>query len=228
MFSNRTCSLVAGLIDPEYVCDRWEAIVPLETCRSLYVIRHGATALNVESGNVERVRGWKNIPLSDKGMEQVKALAQQLKHSKIDVLVSSDLLRAHQTANAVAITTDADIFYDRRLRTWNVGEFEGKPSESVFDTTRKFAQQWSDRRIPGGESFDEFKGRIFAALKDVMARKEDHLGIVTHRWVERLIKAWIAQGSPPDHTLDFNTLFEYGEKTANAEKVTLTLAPLYA
>jgi broad specificity phosphatase PhoE len=228
MYRDRTCSLVAGLIDPDFVCDRWQAIVPLETHRPLYIIRHGATAMNAESGNLERVRGWKNVPLSDKGIAQVKKLAASLEHSKIDLLISSDLLRAHQTANAVAIATGADIVYDKRLRTWSMGEFEGKPVDNVFDDIRKFAQVKTDRKIPGGESFDEFKARIFAALRDVANRKQDCLGIVTHRWVERLVKAWIAQGSPPDHTIDFNVLFQYGEKTANAEKVNLELAPLFA
>jgi broad specificity phosphatase PhoE len=229
MYSDHTCSLVAGMIDPKDVCDRWAAVNVYGEERSLWILRHGATALNVDSSGTERMRGWSNMPLTPAGLEQAKSLARRMAHVGLKVIVSSDLLRATQTAQLVAEAAKAQLMFDKRLRTWDVGEFAGAYSSVVYEDIMKYAQFKPERKIPGGESFCEFKDRVFGSLRDMMQKNyPDFLGIVTHRWVERMIKSWIAKGAPADRTIDFNVMFIHGGDTGDADKVNINLLSLFA
>lgn len=227
MYRDQSCTLVKGIIDPSYVCDRWDRKSTTETSRELYLIRHGATALNSESGGPDRIRGWKNLPLSDKGKQEARQLAQQLQDSGITTLISSPMMRAHDTAEAIAKVTHAKVKLEPKLKPWDLGEFTGQESKSVYPVIMKFAMEKPDRKVPGGESFDEFKHRAFDGLKDICDLSlPDYLAVVTHHRVERLIKAWLAAGGMKDRSIDFNVMFQHGEKTAHAEKLKIDMSAL--
>lgn len=224
MYKNRTCTLVAGNIDPAYVCDRWEG---KRTEREVYIIRHGATAMNSESGGPDRIRSWRNLPLSPEGHREIHKLGQELANHGIATCVSSDLQRARETAQAVAKTNHAEVILNSDLRPWDLGEFTGQESRVVTPEIIKFAQQKPERKIPGGESFDEFKERAFKGVREACDDYPvQYLAIVTHHRVERLIKAWQAAGFPADKSIDFSVMFSPGEKTAHAEKIKIDLMAL--
>jgi broad specificity phosphatase PhoE len=196
--------------------------------REIYLIRHGATAYNAESGGVDRIRGWKNVPLSDKGREQVKELCGKLKKSGIGFIVSSDLDRARETAERVTETTGADLVLSKKFRPWDLGEYTGQESIAVHPIMAEYAYRKPFKAIPGGESFESFKARIFSGLREYLVFHGDKtLAIVTHHRVERLINAWIERGSPANDDIDMNVMFKRGETTAHAEKVRIDLDMLY-
>ena len=196
--------------------------------RHVYLIRHGATALNSESGGADRIRGWKNIPLSPHGKEEVEKLAHDLKDSGIDIIVSSDLDRAKDTAEAVAKTTGARVELSKKLRPWDLGEYTGQESMAVHPVIVKLAIEKPWRAVPGGESFDGFCARVFNGLREIMLDEPTKkMALVTHHRDERLIKAWIALGSPASGAVDHDVMFRHGEKTAHAEQVKIDLSTLY-
>jgi broad specificity phosphatase PhoE len=93
----------------------------------------------------------------------------------------------------------------------------------------RYATKKPQRKIPCGESFDEFRIRIFTALRGILRRfTTDMLGIVTHNTVERLIRAWQAAGSPTDFVVDPKVLFDRSERTGNAEILEIDREKLYA
>ncbi|WP_337019427.1 histidine phosphatase family protein, partial [Oceanobacillus massiliensis] len=65
------------------------------------LIRHGSTAWNKE----RRAQGSSDIPLDEEGLMQAKLVAERLSAEKWDVMYSSDLSRARQTAEAIADKT---------------------------------------------------------------------------------------------------------------------------
>jgi glucosyl-3-phosphoglycerate phosphatase len=212
----------------ERIADRKLAKEPLYTFRDITIIRHGATAYNQESGGVDRIRGWKNVPLSDVGREQVKELAKKLKGSGINYIVSSDLERAKETAERVAEATGADLILCKEFRPWDVGEYTGQESMAVHPIMADYAYRKPYRAIPGGESFDFFKARVFRGLREYVGQySAKKLAIVTHHRVERLIHAWIAKGSPANEELDLNVMFKRGERTAHAEPVRIDMNTLF-
>lgn len=229
----RRCKLVAGPIKGDDVCDLWEDRLAkhdtaLYRYRQVLLIRHGATEYNQEGGGVDRIRGWHNVPLSALGREQIKALAQKLKGSGIDYIVSSDLDRARETADEIKRVTGADVILTRKFRPWDLGEYTGQESATAHPIMVKFAHEKPFKPVTGGESFDAFKARVFSGLREFAGQyKNKTMAIVTHHRCERLIHAWIDRGSPANMAIDLNVMFKQGEGTATCDRVRIDLNNLY-
>ncbi len=196
--------------------------------RSFYLIRHGATELNRQNaGDVDRIRGWKDVPLSDKGVREAEQMAKRLASSGIEVLVSSDFQRTRHTAAPIAETTGALLILTQLLRPWNVGIYTGQSSNEVHPELKKLAEKQPNVAPPEGESFNTFKARVFEGLRHAFASSQGKkLGVVTHHRVERLINGWLAKGQPADLTVDFKVMFKHGEDPGTAQKVKVDLAKL--
>ncbi|MGZ5651565.1 MAG: histidine phosphatase family protein, partial [Usitatibacter sp.] len=76
------------------------------------VVRHGQTQWNVES----RIQGHRDSPLTAAGEAQAEAVAARLAAERFDVLISSDLGRARQTAERIARRCGHRVVTDTRLR----------------------------------------------------------------------------------------------------------------
>lgn len=87
----------------------------------LYLVRHGQTDWNID----HRLQGHSDIPLNDTGIRQAQELAAELGGKELDVVYSSPLTRARQTAD---IITDGknNIIIDEDLLERSFGELEGK------------------------------------------------------------------------------------------------------
>lgn len=188
--------------------------------RKLYVIRHGATALNAQNGSIDKIRGWSNVPLSPEGKRQAIKLGGKLSGSGIDVIYHSPLDRATDTAREVAKNTGAKMIPVEQLKPWDVGELTGQESRDAHPILKEHATEKADQPLPGGESFNSFKNRTFDGLKQILSQSDGEMpAIVTHHRVERLIKAWMKNGQKPDMSLDMDEMLKHGEATGHAEIV---------
>jgi broad specificity phosphatase PhoE len=186
--------------------------------RTITVIRHGATHLNNKDTSVDRVRGWTNVPLSQEGRDEAQKLADKMAKEPPDHLVTSDLNRAHETAKMIAKATGKKIDdVSEGFRPWNVGEYAGKTSKEAVPILCRYAIEKPDEKIPGGESFNDFRGRFFKALAGAVAKFSGRLAVVTHHRGERLLSAWQAAGFPADGTIDGKEFSKKGEGTAGYE-----------
>ena len=191
--------------------------------KTLWIIRHGMTALNSEAGGDDRIRGWRDVPLTKEGRAEAEKLAQHLKNSDIDALYHSPLSRAVDTAKLIAKTTGAKLIALDELKPWNVGDYTGESSSKAHPILAKFCCDTPEKAVPGGESFNTFVARVFKGLRIAANGGYKHPALVSHYRVERAIKAFIANGQPADHSVDEKTFLEKGEPTATAEKVNLKL-----
>ena len=89
------------------------------------LLRHGRTAWNAEL----RWQGHADVPLDELGVRQAAAAADAMGALEPALLWSSDLLRARQTADAVAARTGLDVRTDARLREFDVGDRTGLTME---------------------------------------------------------------------------------------------------
>lgn len=147
----------------------------------LTLIRHAETLWNRE----RRMQGQTDTALSDTGRAQAAALAQRLAGSTYVALYSSDLVRARDTAHAIAQRTGHDIITDPRLRERRFGIFEGlaygEMSERHPEQWQRFQTRDPDYVIPGGECAREFHARCLACLTEIAERHEGgEVAVVTH------------------------------------------------
>ena len=90
----------------------------------VYFVRHGQSL-----GNAERVLlGHCDLDLSPLGVQQAKLTAEAMKDFPIDIIYSSDLLRAYNTAKPHADLRGISVIPDKCFRECYLGDWEGKPS----------------------------------------------------------------------------------------------------
>jgi broad specificity phosphatase PhoE len=133
----------------------------------IYLARHGQTAYNHEG----RFQGQQEIPLDATGRAQVLELAERALPFDFAALWCSPLLRARETADAVAATTGLQPIEDARLMETDAGDWTDRLFADVraedparFDA---FAAADPGFAFPGGESFAEQEVRVEAALEDI-------------------------------------------------------------
>lgn len=129
----------------------------------LFLVRHGETHENANG----IVQGWLDTELNKNGLEQARQSALSF-NENIDVIFSSDLTRAKQTAAEFKIKyPHVPYFEDSRLRERNFGDASGKHRDkhdwesfwSLSDTTT----------IPNAETLNDYNARVqsfIASLKE--------------------------------------------------------------
>jgi probable phosphoglycerate mutase len=173
----------------------------------ILLIRHGETAWNAE----RRLQGHLDIALNAEGERQAALLGTALAGESIDLIVSSDLARARQTAQAVASVHGMAVEVDPLLRERGYGGFEGLLyAEIEARFPREFAA-WQARDVdatlpPGrnvGETFRQFYARATGAiLAQGRAHRGKTLALVAHGGVLECAYR-LARGLPLDTPRDF-------------------------
>lgn len=156
----------------------------------LFLARHGATSLNQNNS----FRGNKNVPLAPEGIRDANRLAAYFKDQPLSFIVSSDKIRATQTANIIKSGHDVKVYDTPTLRALDVGDFSGqkRTPENILELQKYLDDP--DSKIPGGESLNGFKGRIRPALWEAFEIADDagEPGlIVAHSSVIHEVGAWL-------------------------------------
>lgn len=162
----------------------------------ILAIRHGETAWNVDT----RIQGHLDIPLNETGLWQAQRLARSLAaQDAIHAIYSSDLLRAHDTARAIADTTGAPLSTHPGLRERCFGVFEGKTFVEIEATWPDESARWRRRDqhwAPlGGESLVQMRERIAQTLNELAAQHPgEQIVLVAHGGVlDQLYRAATGQ-----------------------------------
>lgn len=137
--------------------------------RRLLLVRHGRTAWNVE----RRWQGHADVPLDDVGREQTRRLAAALSGEQFDHVVSSDLVRARATAEALVGPDGFAV--DPRLREIDVGAWEGLDAAGIESASPGVVERIAagdDLPLGEGETPSRFRARCLEALADA-ARDAD-------------------------------------------------------
>ena len=137
----------------------------------LILVRHGETDWN----RAQRIQGHTDIALNETGLRQARAVARRLAAERIDAVVSSDLLRARQTAEAIAQACKLEPVLEARLRERAFGAFEGCTHAQLQRERPRDYARWKAREpdfdLPmGGESLATLQARIDRVLRELAAR----------------------------------------------------------
>ncbi|HVI47213.1 MAG TPA: histidine phosphatase family protein [Chitinophaga sp.] len=138
------------------------------------IIRHGTTSWN----KAGRMQGNSDIPLDEEGMEQARRLSIRLAEEKWDLLYSSHLIRAKQTATFIAETTGLNgPLLDERLGEAGGGLLEGTTEE---ERIVKWGKDWRQLDL-GMESNQQVVTRGMSFIKELTSgHPGKHIVLVSH------------------------------------------------
>lgn len=150
----------------------------------IVLVRHGATAWSAAHRHTSRT----DLPLTDEGERQAKALAAVLARRAFTAVLCSPRLRARRTAELAGLPVTA---VDDGLAEWDYGEYEGRTSAEIT-AERPGWRLWTDG-APGGESPERVGARLDGVLERVrplLARGD--VALVGHGHALRVLGArWL-------------------------------------
>ncbi|MFM6986910.1 MAG: histidine phosphatase family protein [Hydrogenophaga sp.] len=136
----------------------------------ILAVRHGETAWNRDG----RIQGHTDIDLNDHGRWQAGRLGQALREEPIAAFYASDLVRARETAEAVARLHGGTVHTHAGLRERGFGQFEGRTWPELETQHPADATAWRQRvpdfAPPGGESLRQLQARVVATVTDLASR----------------------------------------------------------
>jgi probable phosphoglycerate mutase len=156
-----------------------------ETVR-LLLARHGQTPWHRENRYVSTT----DIGLTETGYEQASALARRAHHEDVDLVLSSPLTRALETAKPAAAARGLEPETDERLRELDFGGWEGKTLSEIRaedpEAVRRFEES-AEHGFPGGEPLEGGADRVLEVFADL---SRSHAGltvlVVAHNTLLRL------------------------------------------
>jgi probable phosphoglycerate mutase len=143
----------------------------------ILAIRHGETAWNVDT----RIQGQLDIALNDMGQWQAQRVGHALKNEDIAAVYSSDLMRAFETAQAIAQhhapTVPLSVIEHVGLRERHFGHLQGQTWAEIENGWPEDAKLWRGRdphwSPVGGESLTALRKRVAASVEELASQ---HLG----------------------------------------------------
>ena len=176
----------------------------------IYLIRHAQSEGNL----YRRALGWYDGHVTALGRRQIAALEDRFRDVPIDAVYASDLSRARETAQAVAVPKGLEVRCDPALREIHLGELTNIPygdlsyhHPDLYDAFFSYSPQWAPR---GGETFQQAADRIAPALFRIAA---DHPGqsvaVFSHAMAIHCFQAAL-RGKHPSQV----TYLPMGENTA--------------
>lgn len=147
----------------------------------LLLLRHGETAWNRE----RRYQGWTDTPLSTIGLQQAEAAARELKEHAFAAVYASPLLRARDTAAAIARPHGLEVETDPAFKELGFGEWEGLTLDEARARDAALYEGWAKTphlvSPPGAETLVQVRERVLAGLDRLRAgHKDDVVCLVAH------------------------------------------------
>ena len=154
---------------------------------TLLLVRHGETDWNRDG----RWQGHSDTHLNEAGREQARSVAAEV--GEVDVVYSSDLARARETADIIAEELGVEVHVDARLRERSFGAWEGLTAAEIEADFSDSHARWRAGNGAGAddaEPFDAFGARVRAFLADALERHPDEtVLVVAHGGSIRVIHA---------------------------------------
>lgn len=155
----------------------------------LVVVRHGQTDWNRE----RRYMGTADLALNQMGFRQARALAERLRADDVEIVVSSPLTRALQTARVILEAVSAPMVVMPEFRERGMGVFEGLTRD---DARAEFPESWEWQGLqqphatpPRAETSVRVRLRVTRGLEALTRQYGGAVVLVTHAFVARTIFA---------------------------------------
>ncbi len=131
------------------------------------IIRHGETIWNVQ----QRIQGQRNSKLSENGILQAELVANALAKREFDILISSDLERAVETAKIINKQLQLPFEYNANLRERSFGKVEGMSFAEINQQYpvefHRYKQRDPKFAFTGGESIEQLFKRVTTEIEAI-------------------------------------------------------------
>ncbi len=159
----------------------------------VYLIRHGET----EGADSRRYKGHIDVPLSEKGIEQVKRLSRYLSRNSssdagVKAVYASGLSRAVKSAEIIAEPYALAPVIVEGLKERNFGVWEGMSFDEIKEKYPDAFDAWAKNPLKfspmEGESTLDVKVRALSAFNEIVNKhKGDTIALVAHGGINRVI-----------------------------------------
>jgi len=162
--------------------------------KTVYFVRHGES-----EGNAAMIFQSPESPLTENGLAQAKLIAKRCVRLPIEMIISSTMTRARQTAEKIAKKIKkpiefSDLFVERRRPDEVRGKHIDDPEIAEIRRALSENYQIDGARYSNEENFNDMKARAERALEFLENRKEDNILVVTHGLFLRILIARVIFG----------------------------------
>lgn len=169
----------------------------------IYLTRHGQTLWNLE----KRLQGQGDSPLTDKGIKGAKLLGKRLEEIELDVIYTSPIKRALETAKLIKGERNIMLIEEKGLMEINFGDYEGHTEEEMLGIGKgqeisKIFNGEMDVVPPKGESLRMVYSRVKDTLDEILSReKGKKILIVTHGTTLKTIVSYFREDNEIYHEI---------------------------
>jgi len=126
-----------------------------------------------------------DVPLTEKGYAQARAIAKALANKPLSAILSSPLQRGEGTASIIAEQHGLPVEVRKELREWNQGELEGLTGTELLGNHKAFFQRWfqdpAGTAPPGGEPLQALQAQAWPVIDSLRERVLDGpVAVVSH------------------------------------------------
>ena len=145
----------------------------------IYLVRHGQTDWNL----MKKIQGHTDLKLNDTGRKQAEQLALEIKNFNLDIIITSDLIRAKETTDILNRKQKINVLIEPRLKELNLGRLEGQPLHRL--TPEAWQELSKENNIYQAETLKD----AFLRVRDFFEQlnKNQNVLIVTHSGLLKLI-----------------------------------------
>jgi broad specificity phosphatase PhoE len=156
----------------------------------LYLVRHGESVANITD-----LYHFPDTPLSEEGLRQSKTMAQRVSKLPVDLIYSSDLLRAQQTAMSISEKIGKEVEFTPLLREFRKpsklwGKSDDYEHSKAYVKLQKQNFSNPDWKWEDDESFNDLKSRAMEILKELSTKYTDkQIVVVSHGGIIKMMTA---------------------------------------
>ncbi len=187
----------------------------------MYLIRHGETDWNRD----EICMGQMDIPLNEQGRRQAALTAERLASEHLNIIYSSDLSRAVETAQIIARRQPhhPEVIVRKDLRELHYGHWQGYKREDLEERFPEAFTAGDPHRVDplsfqpkGGESMRQLYERAVRAFQEILEKHQGQtVAIVAHGGVIRHVVNYVLQQGAPLFRDAQDTFISFGFAVSN-------------
>lgn len=144
----------------------------------IFLVRHGETTGDLE----DRYGGNYDDHLTERGKEQLRETAQKLSGKGVQIIFTSNLIRAKESAEIIQAETKCPVRAVEGIQERNYGILAGLTKTEALENYPDIveAHKNPENTDPEGESLTDFKSRTLQAFKDIFSKEYSTVVVVSH------------------------------------------------